>query len=245
MNSEIEPETEETGYDWSALRSGPKAVLSVAALVMSASFIGFGALVRAQGFELEMGLATLPLIWALPGQVLYLNMLAEGAGLIAIFLAVSVAAVRLMPMVMLVLSEVDFPKAPKVPQYFLAHFIAMTTWVLAQERIAKIPRRQRLPWLFGLVFALFFGMMLMTTLGYVLAGLLPPILAATLAFLTPIFFYMSLFANARFMFDFIAIAMGTLLIVPLMHFLPEYDLLIAGIAGGTAAWIFAPRKRRS
>ena len=236
---------EKTGYDWSALKHGPKAVLSVAALVMSASFIGFGALVRAQGFDLEMGLLTLPMIWALPGQVLYLNMLADGVGVIAIFLAVSVAAVRLMPMVMLVLSEVLFPRAPKLPQYFLAHFIAMTTWVLAQERISSIPRRARLPWLLGLAFALFIGMMVMTSLGYILAGLVPPLIAAVLAFLTPIFFYMSLFANAQYRFDFLSIALGTVLIIPLMHFVPEYDLLIAGVVGGTIAWMFAPRKERS
>jgi len=239
-----EPGEEAESYDWSAMREGPRAVLSVAALVMSASFMGFGALVRALGFDLEMGLATLPIIWALPGQVLYLSMVAEGAGIVAIFLAVTVSAVRLMPMVMLVLSEVILPKAPKLPQYLLAHLIAVTTWVLAQERISKVPRARRLPWLLGLALSLFCSMVVMVSAGYVLAGIVPPIIAAALAFLTPIFFYMALFANARYRFDFVAIALGTILIVPLMAWVPEYDLLIAGLVGGTIAWLFAPRKQR-
>ena len=232
-------------YDWSALKAGPKGALSIAALVMSASFMGFGALVRALGFDLEMGLATIPIIWALPGQVLYLSMVAQGAGLFAIFLAVTVAAVRLMPMVMLVLAEVAVEKAPKLPQFILAYFIAVTTWVLAQERVPKLPRRQRLPWLLGLALTLLVGMLAITSAGYYLAGIVPPLLAAALAFLTPVFFYLALFANARFGFDYVAAGLGTVLIWPLMHWIPDYDMLVAGLVGGTIAWFFAPRGKKT
>ncbi|MGI9481430.1 MAG: AzlC family ABC transporter permease [Hyphomicrobiales bacterium] len=209
---------------------------------MSASFMGFGALVRALGFDLDVGLATIPIIWALPGQVLYLSMVAQGAGLVAVFLAVTLAAVRLMPMVMLVLSEVALEKAPKLPQFILAYFIAMTTWVLAQERVPHLPRRQRLPWLLGLALTLLVGMLIITSAGYVLAGIVPPLLAAALAFLTPVFFYLALYANARFGFDYIAAGLGTVLIWPLMNWLPNYDILIAGLVGGTVAWLFSLRK---
>lgn len=234
----------ETGYDWSALRAGPRGALSVAAFVMSASFIGFGALVRALGFELEIGLATIPIIWALPGQVLYLTMVQENAGLVAIFLAVTLSAVRLLPMVMLVLSEVSMPKAAKAPQFLLAHFTAVTIWVLAQERMSSQPRARRLPWLLGLAFSLLAGMVVMTSVGYALAGILPPLLAAALAFVTPVYFYIALYANARLRFDYIAAILGTALIWPLMQWVPEYDLLAAGLIGGTVAWFFAPRRGR-
>jgi predicted branched-subunit amino acid permease len=232
-------------YDWSAMRAGPRGVFSIAVIVMSASFIGFGALVRALGFELHLGLATIPIIWALPGQVLYLTMVREGAGLLAIFLGVTLSAVRLMPMAMLVLSEAMLPKASKAPQFLLAHFTAVTIWVLAQERMGSLPRAQRLPWLLGLAFTLLAGMVVMTLIGYLLAGVLPPLLAAALAFVTPVYFYIALYANARLRFDYVAAILGTVLIYPLMAWAPEYDLLIAGLVGGTIAWLFAPRQGRA
>ena len=41
---------------------------------MAASFLGFGALLRSVDFGLVPGLATIPLIWALPGQVVFVEL---------------------------------------------------------------------------------------------------------------------------------------------------------------------------
>ena len=86
-------------YDWSAFWPGVTGILSLAGLVMCASFLGFGALLNGMGLPLWPGLATTLLIWALPGQVVLLTLFQEGAALVAICLAVSVTAIRLLPMV--------------------------------------------------------------------------------------------------------------------------------------------------
>ncbi len=232
-------------YDWSALPRGARASLSVAGLVMAASFLGFGALVRSLEVGLLPGLATTVFIWALPGQVVALDMLASGANLLAMALAVTLTAVRLLPMVVLVMSKVRLEGARRWPLYALSHFVAVTIWRIAEDGIDEVDRPQRLPWLTGLGLALMSSMLVMTSIGYHLAQSLPPLLAACLVFLTPSFFFISLFANAKFRMDYIAIAAGAL-IGPLCHqYYPEFDLLAGGLIGCTIAYLIgrAGRKR--
>jgi len=229
-------------YDWSALPRGARAAASVAGVVMAASFLGFGALVREFDVGLFAGLLTTIAIWALPGQVVALDMLAAGAGLAAMALGVTLTAVRLMPMVVLVISKVRMDEGARWPLYLLSHFIAVTIWRIAEDGIDRVERPQRLPWLTGLGLTLMSSMVVATIIGYHLAQLLPPLMAALLVFLTPSFFFISLFANARFAMDFTAIALGAV-IGPVTHmWYPQLDLLLAGLGGGTVAFVVARRR---
>ncbi len=224
-------------YDWSALPQGARSAVGVAGLVMAASFLGFGALVRDFGVGLHSGIATTVTVWALPGQVVTLDMLARGTGVAAAALAVTLTAVRLLPMVVLVMSKVRVEGANRWPLYFLCHFVAVTIWRIAEDEIEAVERAKRLPWLTGLGLALMSTMIVMTAVGYHLAQLAPPLLAACLVFLTPSFFFISLFANARISMDYLAIAAGVV-IGPLCHrYYPQLDLLAAGLGGGTIAYV--------
>lgn len=233
------------GYDWTALPGGMRAAIGVPGLVMAASFIGFGALVRGLEIGLLPGLLSTALIWALPGQVVFLNMYAEGAVMLAIAVAVTVTAVRLLPMVVLVISKVRIANGARWPLYLLAHFIAVTIWRVAEDGLEELDRHKRVPWLLGVGLALMGAMLIMTTIGYYLAQVLPPVLAACLIFMTPSFFFISLFASARFTMDYLAVALGVI-IGPLAHqYLPDLDLVIAGAVGGTVAYVAArPRRNR-
>ncbi|MEM8647576.1 MAG: AzlC family ABC transporter permease, partial [Pseudomonadota bacterium] len=157
--------TEETHYDWSAFWQGATGVFSLAGVVLCASFLGFGALVRGMGFEVWPAVVTTAVIWALPGQVVLLTLVTEGAGLLATALAVSFTAVRLLPMVTLVLAKAALPGAGKTPLYFLAHFIAVTLWVLTEQKVVQMERARRLPWLTGLGCSLLVVMMGMSVAG--------------------------------------------------------------------------------
>ncbi|HEY7749765.1 MAG TPA: hypothetical protein VH933_13955 [Aestuariivirgaceae bacterium] len=94
-----------TGYDRRGLIGGVRAAASLAGTVMAASFCGFEALLRSLDFDLLVGLAMIPLMWALPGQVVFVDSFSKGLGLFTIALAASVTAVRLMPPTVLVLSQ--------------------------------------------------------------------------------------------------------------------------------------------
>ena len=79
-------------------------------------------------------------------------------------------------------------------------------------------------------------MLAVTFAGYYLSHFLPPILAACLVFITPTFFFISLFTAARMRVDYLALGAGTLLGPVLYLVIPEFDFLLAGIIGGTAAY---------
>jgi predicted branched-subunit amino acid permease len=226
---------EQDGYDWSGLGLGSRAAFGVAGLVMSASFLGFGAFLQSIDFDLWIGLLSVPIIWALPGQVVFVDGIHKNMGLIAVAFAVSLTAVRLMPMTVLVLSRSRLPGQARWPELLVAHFTAVTLWVIANRGMEKIPVRQRLPWLIGLGSTLMTSMMGFVLIGYLLARQMPPLLAACLVFLTPAFFLISLFAGARWRSDYAAIFLGLVLGPITYQFAPELDLLVAGLVGGTLA----------
>ncbi len=232
-------------YDWSALAGGMRGAFGVAGLVMASSFLGFGALVRSLDVTLASGLLSTVTVWALPGQVVLLSMMAHGAALIATALAVTLTAIRLLPMVVLVLARVRLEHAPRWPEFLLAHFTAITIWVIANQSVETLPRERRLPWLLGLGVTLMAGMLAMTSVGYALADRLPALLAAGLVFLTPAFFFISLFGGARYRFDYAAAILGAALGPFAMEIFPDFDLLVSGVVGGTVAYlVFPPRRRR-
>jgi predicted branched-subunit amino acid permease len=239
-----EGEDPQPGYDWQGLPRGIAAAASLAGLVMAASFMGFGALLRSLDFDLVLGLSTIPLIWALPGQVVFVDSMDKGLGLLATGLAVSITAVRLMPLTVLVLSQTRVKSAPRWPEFIAAHFVAITLWLLSNQKLDAISYRQRLPWLIGLGGALCGSMIGFSLLGYVLADMLPLPLGAGLVFLTPSFFLVSLLSGIRWRFEYLALILGAALGPMTFAVAPELDLFVAGIIGGTIAFLLAQRAKR-
>ncbi len=224
-------------YDWAWLKRGMASAFTLPGLVMTFSFMGFGALLHSEGVSLVAGIAQDAVIWALPGQVVLVDAIARGVPLFLAALAVTLTAVRLLPMVVLVLARARMPGNPRWPEYLAAHFIAATVWVMSEMHFGKIPRPGRLPWLIGLGSMLVTGMMIATSAGYALTGMMPLPLAATLVFFTPAFFLLALVDGARLDQDRIAIVLGAV-IGPVVHaFWPSVDLLVAGLVGGTLAFL--------
>lgn len=225
------------GYDWRGLPPGAAAAVSLAGAVMAASFIGFGAFLRSVDFELVAGLATVPLIWALPGQVVFIDSIHKGLGLAATSLAVSLTAVRLMPLTVLVLAQTRVKGAARWPELIAAHFVAITLWLLSNLKVESVPYRRRLPWLVGLGGTLCASMIGFSTLGYFLADRLPVPLAASLVFFTPAFFLVSLLSGLRWRFEYGALVLGAIIGPLTYQIAPEFDLFVAGIAGGSLAFM--------
>jgi predicted branched-subunit amino acid permease len=156
---------------------------------------------------------------------------------------VTLTAVRLLPMTMLVLSRARLQGVRRWPEFLVAHFTAITMWVIATAGMEGLKQERRIPWLLGLALALVSGMMVFTAIGYYLAELLPVTLAATLVYFTPAFFLISLFGSAHWRFDYWAIVLGALLAPVAAAVAPRFDLLIAGLVGGTLAYLVARPRR--
>ena len=232
-------------FDWAAFRTGMKQVASIEFLVLCVSFIGFGALIHDSQLELAHGIFMSVFIWAMPGQVVLLNMLQEGAAPLAIALAVTLTAVRLMPMVMAVMPLLRTENSPRWLNYCVAYFIAITMWILSNRCMGDIERPKRLPWLLGVGVAFLSSVIVVTTIGYHLAGVLPPVLAMCVVFITPLFFFTSLLAAAKIRMDYMALVFGCALGPIFYVLIPEFDLLIAGVSGGTIAYFLGRHAREN
>jgi predicted branched-subunit amino acid permease len=94
----------------------------------------------------------------------------------------------------------------------------------------------------GLGIGFWLAMLSGTAIGYALAASVPVAVAATLLFLTPIYFVLSLLATSRSRMDLIAVGTGCVLAPPLYLAVPGFDLLATGLIGGTLAFVLRERR---
>ena len=99
-----------------------------------------------------------------------------------------------------------------------------------------MPRDRRLAFIHGLGAGLVCICLTATTVGYVLATSLSPLLAAAILMLTPLAFLFSTASNCRELADVVALVLG-LLLFPLAALLDSgLDILVSGVAAGTIAY---------
>ncbi len=227
------------------LLRGIRAAFSLPGLILASSFIGFAALAKDAGLTLTQTVFMTGIVWALPSKVVLVGSVISNTALPAAALAVTLSAIRLMPMVVSIMPELRTEKTPRWVLYALAHCVAVTSWVLALERFRGVPRDMRTTYYAGLGFTLILFNMLVVAVVFVLAQSLPPAVSAVLFMLTPIYFLTSLWGSARERAVHVAMVLG-LVFGPVFHmWLPEFDLLAAGLIGGGLAygWHVLGKKR--
>lgn len=218
------------------LRGAAKA-FSVPGAILAVSFVGFAGLAAEAGLTVTQTVFMTGLIWALPAQVVLVGAIMSGATLPAAAIAVALSSIRLMPMVVVLVPEMKGARTPRWVLYALSHFIAVTSWVLALQALRHVPRELRTSYYFGLGVTLVLTNMVVVLVTFSVSEHLPPVLAASILLLTPVYFLTSLWASARERAGHFAMAIGIVL-GPLFHVLaPGIDLLAGGIVGGVAAYV--------
>lgn len=215
---------------------GTSKVLSVPGFILCTAHIGFADLAQQAGMTATQAVFMVLVIWALPGMVVLVGAVLSGAGLFAAAFAVALSSVRLTPMVVALVPELRGTRTGKLTLYLLAHFVAVTSWVIAMETVRNVPRDLRTSYYFGLGSILVAVNMVVVAIVYAVAAALPPVVAAGLFLLTPMYFLTSLWGSAREQATHIAMVLG-LVLGPLLHlFAPGFDLLGAGLIGGGLAY---------
>jgi predicted branched-subunit amino acid permease len=224
---------------------GALDALALPAWVVGMSLFAVGSLAGETGFPAGAAVLSTLLIWAGPAQVIFFGGIAAGTALPAIALAVGLSSIRLLPMTMSILPMLRERAKDAPSQILIAHYVTVTVWVEALRRLPPMPPEERLPYYLGFANACLGTCAVTTFLGYALVGALPLPLAAGLLFLTPTFFTLSLTAGARSASDWLAIGSG-LVLAPVSTALigKDFDLLLTGLAGGTAAYFFGKLRRR-
>ncbi|MDI4663629.1 AzlC family ABC transporter permease [Xanthobacter autotrophicus] len=226
---------------------GVRAGLSVPAIVLFASYLGFGAVLQSVGFPLGAGLASTLLVWALPAQLILIGGIAAGTALPALALAVALSSMRLLPMVVSVAPYLRGPRRSLFWELVCAHYVAMTVWLESLRLLPHLPGEARLPFTLGLGNMLIAVSMCGTVAGFLVAGELPTPLAAGLLLLTPLSFTVLMVRNAVVPTDWLALAAGFLLMPATLGLDGGLDLMIAGIGGGSFAYLagrLLERRRR-
>jgi predicted branched-subunit amino acid permease len=224
---------------------GARDALSLPAWVVGCSLVGIGSLARDAGFPAGAAVISTLFIWASPGQAIFFVAFAAGTSPPAVALAICLSSIRFLPMTLAILPLVRRPGQGIFTLIAVAHFVAITTWVEGLRRLPSMPVHDRLPYFLGFALACIGVSAAATYLGYFLVGALPLALTAGLLFLPPVFFSVSLVAGARSVGDWVAVLLGFAL-APTFNALlgKNFDLLAAGLAGGTVAYL-ADRLRRS
>lgn len=226
-----------------AFAHGLRAACSVAAFVLFATALGFGALARDAGFTLGHAAFLSLTMFALPNQVVLIDQLARGASLASAALAVTLAAVRLFPMVATIMPTLRGSRRRPVLEVVAAHFVAVTTWIEGARRLPSVPLELRLPHHLGIGVAVCFMMMLGSVTGYLLSVGMPPLVSAALVFTTPLYFILSLVATAKARAEIAAVVLGCALAPIFYLIVPGLDLLATGVVGGTLAFLWGAARR--
>lgn len=239
-----EPEWTAGAGRWRAVWRGACETPLTPALILSLSFVGFGALTNETGLSLLHTLFMAIFIFALPGQVVLVDEMARGASIVTAGAAVTATAVRLLPMTVALLPVVRERGGPKWMEFLVAYYTAITVWVEAMRRTPMLPRRLRSAYALGIAGVLICASSTGAIFGFLLSANVPKMFAAALLFLTPIYFLLSMLASSRAARDILPILAG-LGLAPLFHLVfPQWDLLLTGLVGGTASFLAARWLRR-
>jgi len=223
------------GYHW--FFRGMTGVVSVPAVILMMSFFGFGVLCRESGLSLGHSVFMTACIWALPSQVVLIGSITSGASLFASAVAVTLSAIRLMPMTAAWVPVVRDKGTSRWKLLALSHFVAVTAWVWAFMKLPSLPPAVRLTYFAGFAMTLSLLNISITIGSYLLAGSMPVLLAGSLFFLTPIYFMTALTAAARHLAEKLAMPLGIVLGPLFFHLQIGLDLVWAGLLGGTIAYL--------
>jgi predicted branched-subunit amino acid permease len=245
----VPPMPEPTRFDFASNTAAfvggfRSAWLSVFAYVLFGTYIGIGALAYDFNFSLAWVTLSTLLVWAGPAQVILISTLGGGAQLIEVAVAVGLSGVRLLPMVVSLMPILRGPQTRTFQLLLPAHLTAVSMWVESMRLAPLMPVERRIPFCNGIATGYMMSAVIATVAGYYLAARLPPLMTAALLFLTPMSFLVSIARNSKMLVDRLALILGLVLGPILAYRNVELDVMWAGIAGGTIAYM-AHRFRES
>ncbi|CAM3757981.1 AzlC family ABC transporter permease [Polynucleobacter brandtiae] len=226
-----------SGHDafWSGIRDAAGAP----AMVLFAGMVGFGAMGKTNGLDVWFTSATSFFMFALPGQVVLLEMATTGSSVLAIALAVTLTSTRFITMTVTLFPQFD-QKDRNHSLYASVHLLAMTAWAISMREFHTIEVKHRLSYFVGLGLLCWIISIPGTILGFFLAGMVPVAITLGLVFINPLFFMLT-FTEVKPWINRIAIFLGCAL-GPVFFLLDrDTSLLSTGLVAGTIAY-FIDRK---
>ena len=218
------------------LRIAVLDALRAPAFALGATMAGFATIAREAGFDVWMAVSTSALVWGMPGQVAFANLYSAGASLLIIFIAVTLANMRMLLMVISAsgMMHLHMHKLPLWRRLVLMQCLAITSWAHLAVAETTYQRHLLLTYFQGFSLTLYACGMLGTVFGYFLPDMVSPDLLQIIIFVTPIYIFL-LIATARQKANRLAVMFGGILCPLFYPIVGEWSILLAGVTGGTLA----------
>ena len=215
------------------------------AIALACSFVALGALMHNAGFNIQQATASSFFIYALPGQLVMTESFLVGSSLINIFLSVWLVNFRLYPMSVALVPILKHKSQPRWKYYLSCHMIAVSSWLIMKDSYKKIDQKFRLDYWFGIGCGTLSAAVISTFLGYLISDYLTTEMMVGLAIVNPVYFLCMMIGAMNNLKIKVAVLIGTLLGPILYLATPEWSILIAGIVGGSVAFLIKNKKNGS
>lgn len=206
-------------------------------MALAATMLGFATMAREAGLSLAMTLASTGGIWGLPGQVAMVGLWAGGSSLLLIFIAVTMANMRMLLM-MISASDIMNVKQLKLPlwkhmMYF--HMMAVTGWIQVGYVAPQHNPESLFQYYRGFACTIFIMALMGTTAGYFVSDLVPSNILRIVIYITPLYLIL-LSLSARQPGNRLAVIMGGIFALMLYPFFGQSALFMAGLLGGIVSF---------
>ena len=219
--------------------------INVPGFALCSTMVGFSVIAKEAGFNIWMVIATTASVWGLPGQVALAGLYAVGSSLFLIFVAVSLANMRMM---LMVVSGADILrlhsfKMPLWKRTLLMHFMAITSWAQIGFVQKKYPHPLLLNYYIGFSLTIFFFGILGTIIGFYLNEIISPDILRIIIFVTPLYILL-LVINAKQTANRLSVVIGGTICPLIYPITNNWSILVSGIIGGSAAIIILHLKKK-
>ena len=223
---------------------GVSDAINVPGFALFSTMVGFSTIAKEAGFDIWQVSATTLTVWGMPGQVAFASLYASGASLIIIFLAVSLANMRMMLMVISGYNILGLHqhKLPFWKKMCLMHIMAITSWAQIGRSKENYPQALLLPYYLGFSITIYVFGLTGTILGYFIDHFVTAEVLRVITFMTPLYILL-LVISSKDSLNRLAVSLGGIIIPIIYPVFFDWSILIGGVAGGTLAFSLGVWKR--
>ena len=223
---------------------GVSDAINVPGFALFSTMVGFSTIAKEAGFDIWQVSATTLTVWGMPGQVAFASLYASGASLIIIFLAVSLANMRMMLMVISGYNILGLHqhKLPFWKKMGLMHIMAITSWAQIGRSKENYPHTLLLPYYVGFSITIYVFGLTGTILGYFIDHFVTTEVLRVITFMTPLYILL-LVISSKDSLNRLAVVLGGIIIPIIYPVFFDWSILIGGVAGGTLAFGLGVWKR--
>ncbi|MDH4443265.1 MAG: AzlC family ABC transporter permease [Candidatus Fonsibacter sp.] len=219
-------------------KKGCRTALGIPGISLAASFFALGALFKNSGLNAMQSFLSTLIGFALPGQVVMAETLIVNGTLLNILIAVFLTNARLYPMTVNLVPVIRQKNRPRWHYYFLAHFIAVTSWVYMLSNYNKISKENRFSFFLGLGATLWVLSTISTVIGFYTAGIISKKIFVAIIFLNPIYFMCMIVSVLNKLHIILTVFLSIILAPILFLVTPDWSVLLAGVISGIISYFF-------